>query len=613
MKYAKLPIEIIQSYIKEARIAILLESNLANKENRYSYLFTDPKSIISCKKLSQVPACLKQIDQQKRKDNYICGFLSYEAGYAFCEKFNVTHAFDFPLIWMGVFKKPLIFDHEKSSFSKNIKKPSSHDNDRYHISNQNLDISRNDYIKNIVKIKRFIETGDTYQVNYTTKYRFKLHGSAWGFYKTLRASQPVNYSAFIKSPQRHIISLSPELFFRQEKHDIYVRPMKGTIARGLNATLDRKNAAILKNDPKNQAENLMIVDLLRSDIGAISKTGSVNVESLFDIEKYPTLFQMTSSIRGTLKKTLTLPKLFAGLFPSGSVTGAPKIHTMELIRKLEKDSRKIYTGSIGFISPKQKSVFNVAIRTLLIKESDAEMGVGSGITYSSDADLEFAECKLKADFLKQPEFKLIETMRHERSNGIKLLPLHLKRLRKSAKFFDFLYSEKSALAALRKSLKTLPKKSIHKIRILLESSGKISIETSQLLETAPSAFNKVILSKKRTDSSKVFFYHKTTNRKLYTIEHRKAKARGYFDVIFMNKKNEITEGAISNIFLKKGRFFYTPPISCGVLPGVYREYFIESNPKKVKEKEITLADLKGADVIYCSNALRKMVKVQLEF
>ncbi|MFH2137353.1 MAG: aminodeoxychorismate synthase component I [Candidatus Omnitrophota bacterium] len=596
-------IDHILKHLKNKKNFVFLDTILSDKDNNLSYIFTDPLEIISCRKTAQIKPCLEKLQKALNRGYYVGGFLSYESGYAFEETLPKKTEYIFPLIWMGVFKKPAIFP---KPFLPKTQKSAS-----YNITQLRLNTTREQYLKDIQKIRKLIAQGDTYQVNHTIKYKFNFQGSLFSLYSDLRNNQAVSYGALIKTNDFSILSFSPELFFKQNNQTISVKPMKGTFARGLTPELDKFNKNYLKNDPKNRAENIMIVDLLRNDLGKISTPGSVKTTSLFDVEKYRTLFQMTSTVESKLKNNIFLPDLFKSLFPSGSVTGAPKIRTMQIINNLEKEERKIYTGAIGFISPHKKACFNVAIRTILLEKNKGEMGVGSGITYSSDPQAEYAECKLKANFLTPPEFKLIETMRWSSEKGIPLLHLHLERLKRSAGFFYFSYNQTYIKKIIHKSISALSKQYAYKIRLLLSENGIITIEACPLSKQAKGPPAEIILSAKKICSNNKFFYHKTTLRKLYNQQYRHYKKQGFFDIIFRNEKNEITEGAISNIFIKKGRKFYTPAVSCGLLPGVFRKHFITQHKGKVIETILTLEDLKKADAIYCTNAVRGIVKVSL--
>ena len=315
-----------------------------------------------------------------------------------------------------------------------------------------------------------------------------------------------------------------------------------------------------------------------------------------------------------MKKPLSILELFSSIFPSGSVTGAPKIHTMKIIRELEKEERKIYTGAIGFISPKQDAVFNVAIRTILIEKDRAELGVGGGITYGSAAASEYEECKLKGKFLTYPTFELLETLRYTKKEGFYLLELHLERLKNSANFFNFPYSRKYTIDYLNTLSRGLAKNKTYRIRLLLFPDGKLSAALAEIpqVNTAANTLPEIALSCLRTHSTNPFLYHKTTKRALYDTEHKKYKKSGYYDVIFQNEKGQLTEGAISNLFIKEGNTFFTPPTSCGLLCGVFRTHLLKTQPRKFREKILKLVDLRRAKEIYIANSVRGMIRVRFE-
>lgn len=587
---------------------VFLETNRFDKDNRRSYLFSNPVKIIACYKPEDIRSAFLELEACISKGRYAAGFISYEAGFSFEENLKgLGKKSFFPLMWFGVYKKPAIFTHREKMDLLQRK------NLHYAVENLHPSIAREEYIDNIEKIKDFIRRGDTYQVNYTFKYKFNFSGSAFDFYEDLKARQSVSYSALIKTRDYSLLSLSPELFFRKNKDRIEVRPMKGTIDRGRNLETDRLNAQILKNSLKNRSENVMIVDLLRSDLGRISRAGTVRTKKLFEVERYETLLQMTSVVRSVLKKDIALYDLFRAIFPSGSVTGAPKISTMKIINSLETEPRGVYTGGVGFFAPNGEAVFNVAIRTVLIdnKTRKAEMGIGSGIVYDSDPNKEFDECKLKADFItkKKTDFKLIETMLWRPEKNYFLLGLHLGRVLSSAEYFNFKYDRKVIIKKLKALEKQFKRGAGYRVRLLLNRDGKVEVgfvRINKILEPAKAGF-----SDKKTSSVDIFLYHKTTNRDLYNEEHKRWRNKGYFDIIFTNEKNQITEGAISNIIIKKGRFFYTPPLECGLLNGVFRKHLLKNRRFPVKERILYKDDIKKADEIYMANSVRGMVRVKI--
>lgn len=587
---------------------ILLETNKFDKDNRCSYLFSAPFKIIACYRLENINSSLSEIEDFVSKGYYAAGFVSYEAGFSFEDSLkSLKKDPAFPLLWFGIYRNPAVVSHiDKIDLIR-------HKYSSYSVRNLRPNISGREYIDNVKKIKSFIRKGDTYQVNYTFKYKFDFRGSAYSFYEDLKSKQSVSYSAFIKTPEFSILSLSPELFFRKDKNRIYVRPMKGTTDRGRDIIEDSKNAETLKGSLKNRSENIMIVDLLRNDLGRISKPGSVIPSKLFEVERYETLLQMVSDVKSTLKSGVNVYDLFKAIFPSGSVTGAPKISTMKIIDSLEDEPRRIYTGSIGFFAPGGKAIFNVAIRTLLLdnKTKKAEMGIGSGIVIDSNPHKEFEECKLKANFItdKTPDFKLIETILWNPEKGYSLLSLHVARLLLSAEYFNFRADRKTVIRELKNLEKRFDASFDYRIRLLLDRRGNIQTAFSRIDNNTNAA--KVRFSDKKTCSRDVFLYHKTTNRELYDKERKRWNKKGYFDVIFTNEKKEVTEGAISNIMIKKNGFFYTPPLDCGLLNGVFRQHLFKTKTAPIKEKVLYKKDIESADEIYMMNSVRGALKVRL--
>lgn len=582
------------------------ETNKLDKENHHSYYFFKPIKILQLTEKKDLNDFFTELSTLSKK-YYLAGFFSYELGYLFEDVFQSYSSLSFPYALFGVYEKPVLIDHnQKKRYQPKIF--SQLNEKSYSISDLHLNLSKNEYQKKISQIKKYIYEGDIFQVNYTGKYKFKFTGSAEKFYHDLKRKQNVAYNVFAKIGDITILSLSPELFFKKRKNQIIVKPMKGTISRGKNLIEDEAKKTFLIHDPKNTSENVMIVDLLRNDLGKISQYGSVKVKKLFECEKYNTLFQMTSTIESTLKEKTTIKELIKSTFPSGSVTGAPKIRSMEIIKDLEKEPRYVYTGAIGFFQPNGEAQFNVPIRTILIKNNQAEMGVGSGIVYDSDKDEEFAECQLKAHFLTNKpikEFKLITTLLYNQE--FKYLTYHIKRLNESSEYFNYCFNQEKLLTQLSRLKKTLTKDK-YKIRILIKKDGHFEIQKEKI-ETLNKNIN-LCISSKRTDKKNIFYYHKTTNRILYQEEFEKARKQGCFDTIFLNQENEITEGAISNIYIEKNKKLYTPPIHCGVLNGVMRQVLFDSK-NNIKEKIITLKDLSEADQIYISNAVIGFQKVKL--
>ena len=582
---------------------VFLDTMDKAQEEKSSFLFSNFKDVVIFKAGDDLELFFKKLENYSKKGYWLAGYFSYEFGYFLEPAYRLLRVgLKGPLAWVGVCRKPIITNKNKStnqqSSNFSLGEPA------YKIENIKPNISQTEYNQKIKKIKQYLKQGITYQVNFTFKEKFFFKGNAVSLYSDLRKAQPTSYSALINTKQEQILSLSPELFFKTDKNEIIARPMKGTTKRGETKEKDCKSRSELKNSKKIKAENLMIVDLLRNDLGRISEL--VRTPKLFDIEKHPTLYQMTSTIEGKLKRNIRLKEMFSSLFPCGSVTGAPKIKTIEIIKELEKEPRGIYTGAIGYISPKKKSCFNVAIRTVWIKRNKGELGIGGGIVYDSKAKDEYEEALLKGKFFRDGLEKtgLIESILWDKSKGYFLLGLHLKRLRKSAQYFSYPYREKEIKDKLRQIIKN--KKRDVKVRLVLFFDGRINVKAETLKKIKSPV--KIRISEKRIDSKNRFLYHKTTNRTFYDQERSKGLAKGYFETIFLNQKGQLTEGAISNIFILKNKKLYTPLVKSGLLPGVLRESLISK--EKAKEKVLYLKDLETAEEIYIGNSVRKLLFVR---
>jgi para-aminobenzoate synthetase/4-amino-4-deoxychorismate lyase len=364
-------------------------------------LFSDPVEIIRCHRLDEIKNCFEKIENAIKNGFYLAGFLSYEAGYSFEESLKEEKSYDFPLLQFGVYTSPLSSPPKaENSFPSPSKMergvPSERSESRDGVR---VNISYPSYSQNINTIRYYIEAGDTYQITYCLKFKFDYDGDPYSLYRKLKKEQPVPYPTFIKTDEFSILSLSPEMFIKKNGGEITTKPMKGTWMRGKTLWDDLLAKRRLHLDPKNRAENVMIADLLRNDLGKISEPGTVLTPKLFEVARYKTLCQMTSTVRGKIDPNIKLYDIFKALHPSGSVTGAPKIISMKIIKELEKEERKIYTGTIGYITPQRDMFFNIPIRTLLIKDGAGEMGIGGGIVWDSTPEGEWEECQIKAGFL----------------------------------------------------------------------------------------------------------------------------------------------------------------------------------------------------------------------
>jgi para-aminobenzoate synthetase / 4-amino-4-deoxychorismate lyase len=593
--------------VDESVGAVLLES--APRAGGDSRLFLAPEQTVVAWTREEVPALFAALEEATRRGKFAAGFFGYECGAAFEPKSGLgAPPAGEPLAWFGIFSFCHRFDHSTGKFRDGFlvdeATPASASVEA------SFSIDEAAYTKKIEAVHAAIRSGDVYQLNLTAPFRVKVAGPAAALYAQLRARQPAAYSAFLHwQHERRILSLSPELFFRLDGQQITTRPMKGTIARGRTTTEDRSQADWLRNDEKNRAENLMIVDLLRNDLGRLATPGSVQAKKLFDVERHPTLWQMTSTVTAELPKAVTLEAIFRALFPCGSITGAPKIRAMQLLAGLEEAPRGIYTGSIGYAGP-EGATFNVAIRTLALDGNTGTMGVGGGIVIDSTATSEYRECLLKARFLTAPvtpEFALIESLRWDR--GYPLLDLHLDRLADSADFFDFFCDRETVRCALGEEEKNFGDAAPRKVRLRLDPAGAVQI-TSEVLAPAPQKTLRVTIAEERTDPADAFLFHKTTQRARYTRAFAEATRAGFADVLFFNTHGELTEGAISNVFLVLDGQWYTPPIACGLLDGVYRRHLLATRPGIV-ERVLTRKDLDAAEAIYLSNAVRGLRRVKL--
>lgn len=604
--------------------AVLLETTRPEPKNDRTYIFLKPIKVLRARNLDEVERCLEAVNEGLKRGYYAAGYLAYEAGYAFERSLRMEGPLPDPLAWFGIYTKPVCIDvaarrvESGSSLLKHIPlSPGRRVRTDRSIVKLSPSMTEEEYRDAYRAIQTYIAEGDTYQVNYTFKAKFSLEHEPATLYDRLRASQRVAYSAWINAGDATILSFSPELFFHLEGSRLLLKPMKGTIRRGRTTEEDRKLRDALLQSEKDRAENLMIVDLLRNDAGRVAKAGSVSVPKFFEIERYQTVLQATSTIKATVRKRVGVSELIRSLFPSGSVTGAPKIRTMQIIRELEREPRGVYTGSIGFFSPEGKARFNVAIRTVVLdrKRKQGEMGIGSGITADSTMEGEYEECLLKAKFLTRSprEFRLFETIKWTKAHEWFLLPLHLRRLKDSAFYFDFTFDRSIILSEMKKVARELRKavrgKGAMRVKLLLDRSGKVGFEYGPLSDLP--ALPRIGLADRRTDSRDVSYFHKTTLRPLYDEELSKGVKRGLFDVVFLNERGELTEGARSNVILRRGNQYATPPISCGILKGTYRTFLMNNKTFLLEERVLKLDDLLQADEVFLCNALRGMVKVEI--
>jgi para-aminobenzoate synthetase/4-amino-4-deoxychorismate lyase len=594
---------------------VLLESHQPSGDGR-SFLFARPVEQIRAHRATEVLPALERVERAVAAGRHAAGFLCYEAAPGLDRTLRTHAPTALPLAWFGIFEERI--EIAPGEFGSD---------EDFTLSDWRPALDAAAYARIVGRIRDYIAAGDTYQVNFTFHQFARLSGSPFGLYRALCRSQRADFCAYIDLGDRKIVSASPELFFRLEGTSLTVRPMKGTMPRGRWCDEDDALAQALAQCPKNRAENVMIVDLMRNDLGRLAETGTVHVPRLWEVERYETLLQMTSTIGCRLRPGIGLPALFAAIFPSGSVTGAPKVRTMQLIEELEEAPRGLYTGAIGYVSPGPEAVFNVAIRTVVLErgqegEADswrAEFGIGSGITYDSDPAREYEECRLKSQFLIRPlpEFDLLETLLWEPPGGYFLLARHLERLEGSARYFGFRYDRARIEHCLEETARSLAGKcstptgreARHKVRLVLGRRGDPAATATALpLEPAPSSdCPKVAVCGMPVDSGDPFLYHKTTWRDTYS--HRARSRPDCADVVLVNERGEVTESTIANVVVQTGEGLFTPPVASGLLPGTFRAELLAAG--RIAERVLFPEALRRAPSVYLINSVRKWVRVSV--
>lgn len=608
-----------------AECFVLLDDNEASASQPRSRLYTGHVTTLLCQHAAEFPALLAQMQASQMQGLHAVGLFTYELG----------------VLLQGVELPPGKADQElaKILLFEDCRHLSAGEADEWleqraaqegdttaGVVGLTPSVTEAEFSEAIAQIHRYIEAGDTYQVNYTYRLRFAAYGSLLALYRRLRARQPVPFGALIAlADGRAVLSFSPELAVRHVAGRLDALPMKGTAAASEDAVENAARAAALAADPKNRAENLMIVDLLRNDLGRIAQLGSVSAADLFKVSRYGRVLQMTSTVEADVDPALNLAQGLTALLPAGSVTGAPKHRTLEIIRQLEATPRGYYTGAIGWfdVPPTGRLLgdfcLSVPIRTLLLDAPDTarqragEMGVGAGIVHDSVALAEFAECHLKMDFLTGlgHEFALFETMRASQAEGCRLLDLHLGRLSTSARYFGFSYDEAAVRAKVAATCAQLPSDSTQRLRLALEHTGAMQIEHAPLTPLKTPVM--LLLAQEPMHDNPIFLHHKTTRRARYDAAWRAAEALGAFDVLFCNAQGELTEGARSSLFIKLAGRWYTPPMASGLLPGVMRKVLLDDPAWSATERLLTLGDLRIAEEVMVCNALRGALPARIDW
>ena len=588
---------------------VLLDDSLT--QGGRSLLFTAPEEVVTVSDPAGVEAALERVSDGLARGLHAAGYFAYELGYCLEPKLQglLPAARRVPLFWIGLFKDPRAFNDEETRAWLEANGGAG----RAKTANLHLSWTRDQYAAAFAAVKDFIAAGDVYQINLTQKFLFDFEGDPAALYAALRRKQRVAYGALIRTPDLSVLSLSPELFFRREGQHMSTRPMKGTAPRGRTPREDARLKTWLAMDEKQRAENLMIVDLLRNDLGRVSRIGSVEVTDLFTVETYRSVHQMTSGITAELRSDMGLRDMLRALFPCGSVTGAPKVRAMEIIRSLECGPRGVYTGAIGHIAPGGDCQFNVGIRTVVLDGSGGEMGIGGGIVADSKEESEYEECLLKAHFLTEVDapFELIETLRYEKGKGFHLLERHLARLQASAHHFGYPFSREAVLAALNAEAARVTS-AVALVRMLLAEDGVITVTSTEIALPTKDTVWRFVISDQRVDEKDPLFYHKTTRRQFYDREMERQKGlTGCDEVVFLNTRGELTEGTRTTLFLEEDGRLFTPALACGLLPGTLREELLDLPRAAASEAVLTPADLERADRIYLGNSVRGLVRAEL--
>jgi para-aminobenzoate synthetase/4-amino-4-deoxychorismate lyase len=550
--------------------------------------FHAPRAVVVAWRPEEVRPALVRVEAAvEGEGRWAAGFLAYEAAPAFDPALRVRAAGDFPLLWLGVYDAPVVAPAPPPSGPVTLTWAPS--------------IAPGAYRDAIAGIRRRIRAGETYQVNFTYRLRAAFAGDPEALFAALVQAQGPGYAARVDTGRFVVCSASPELFLARDGERVLSRPMKGTRPRAPAPGQDLEVAAALAGSVKDRAENVMIVDMVRNDLGRVAEPGSVRVPRLFALERYPTVWQMTSDVEARVRGPTA--DLLAALFPPASVTGAPKPRTLSIIAALETSPRRVYTGCVGYLAPGRRAQLNVAIRTVLVdrRQGTAEYGVGGGIVWDSRAGAELEETRAKARvlFAARPPFALLETLRWDPEGGYALLECHLERLAGSAAYFGFppvTGAAREALAACAAGLPRAP----HRVRLVVEADGRARTEARALEGAEAPRPLQVALAPWPVDPADPFLYHKTTRRGVY--EQARASRPGYDDVLLWNPRGELTESCLANLVveLEGGRF--TPPVACGLLAGTYRGWLLASG--RVRERVLTVADLARATRVLLVNSVR---------
>lgn len=574
-----------------------------------SFRLVGPVGVIDATRPDEVASTIDAAAGAASRGLWVAGFVAYEAAPGLDPVLAVrerdpTDAFaQLPLAWFAMFER-----REDTA----LPEPQS-DPPQTPAGSWRTATPRERYDRAIGAIREHIAAGDTYQVNYTLRLRSQVGGDERGLYRDLCFAQRGAYAAYLNLGRYRVLSASPELFFQIHDDRILAKPMKGTAARGRWPAEDEAIAQRLRGSIKDRAENAMIVDLLRSDMGRVTLPGSVTWSDVFDLERYETVWQLTSAVSAELGPGAGLPEVFGALFPSGSVTGAPKVATMRIIATLEDAPRGVYCGAVGYLSPpgsdRPAARFNVAIRTVTVdsETGTAEYGVGGGITWDSNASAELDETVAKARVLtiRRPRFELFETLRHEPGSGFRHLERHLDRMQGSAAYFGFAFDRGAAVEALAAEAARFPRRAA-RIRIVVDRRGRV--QTGGVIAPRnPAIVRLAVDTSAPVDPTDPMLFHKTTRRGVY--EEARARHPHAEDVLLTNARDQITESTIANIAVKLRGRWWTPTLESGLLPGVGRAVALEAG--WLSERDIAIDELAAAEAIDLVSDNRGRRRVEL--
>ena len=566
-----------------------------------AFRLAEPVGVIEARRPSEVAGAIDAAGSAAARGLWAAGFVAYEAAPGLDPELSVhVRAPDdpfaeLPLAWFALFERK----EDLPPLEPGRLDPSGSAGSPWRPS-----VDRATYDAAVERIRELIAAGHTYQVNHTIRLRAVIQGDERGFYRDLCLAQRGGYAAFLDLGRYRVLSASPELFFRIDGERITTRPMKGTAPRGRWLAEDEEIAARLVASSKDRAENAMIVDLLRNDLGRICRTGSVEVERMLEAERFETVWQLTSTIEGDLRPEITLLDTFRALFPSGSVTGAPKVRTTRIIADLEDSARGPYCGAIGYLAPagsgEPRASFNVAIRTVVLdaQTRTAEYGVGGGITHDSSASGEYEEIVAKARVLTdvRPAFELFESLAHVPAEGFRHLDEHLERLAGSAGYFGFRFEPEAAAAALKRAVAEVTGPSV--VRLTLARDGGLSTDVRDLRPAGDAV--RVALDDEPVDPSDVWLFHKTTRRAPY--ERRRERRPDVDVVLLVNDRGDVTESTIANLAVRLDGVWVTPPVDAGLLPGTYRNVLLREG--RVTERPVTVGELRGAGELALVSSVR---------